>query len=298
MSTPTSVRRLGKRLLGYKGSDLVRRALGKSAPAIADYRRRLAGKCALEIGGPSKSFGDEGGLPLYSILENVDNCLFSSKTIWNDDVQEAKFRYHPHREFGHQFLCEATDLAQIPDSSYELVLASHCLEHIANPLRALQEWKRVLTETGFLLLVLPHKDGTFDWRRPTTSLEHVIQDYHNEVGEDDLTHLAEVLALHDSGRDLSSGSAEEFMQRCVENKVYRAIHHHVFTTLSASLLVDYAGYRLVDVTPSLPINIVILAMKSATRPDNSGFLNPDARSYRRSPFPSDKVPTRGCEQIC
>ncbi len=288
MSTPTSVRRLGKRLLGYRGSDLVRWTFGKSAPAVAAYRRRLAGKRALEIGGPSKSFGDEGGLPLYSILKTVDNCLFSSRTIWNNDVQGAGFQYHPRRESGQQFLCEATDLAQIPDSSYELVLASHCLEHVANPLRALQEWKRVLIQNGFLLLILPHKDGTFDWRRPTTSLEHLIQDYENRVGEDDLTHVPEVLALHDSEKDPFVGSAEIFKQRCLENKIYRAIHHHVFTSASAAMLVDYAGYRLVDVTPSLPHNIVILAIKSETRPDNSRFLNRDAPSYRRSPFASDK----------
>jgi SAM-dependent methyltransferase len=287
MSTPTSVRRLGKRILGYRGSDLVRQTLGKSGPAVASYRARLAGRCALEIGGPSPSFCDDGGLPLYSILKSVDNCLFSESTIWSDEIEGATFRYHPHKEPGRQFFREATELAEIQGSSYELVLASHCLEHIANPLRALREWKRVITDNGFLLLILPHKDGTFDWRRPVTSLEHLIHDYQNEVGEDDLTHVPEVLALHDSEKDPFVGSAEKFKQRCLENKVYRAIHHHVFTTLSAAALVDYAGYQLMDVTPSLPINIVILAKNSVMRPDNSNFLNPDARCYRRSPFPSD-----------
>ena len=37
-----------------------------------------------------------------------------------------------------------TSLDGIDDASYDVVLASHTLEHIANPLRALSEWRRVV----------------------------------------------------------------------------------------------------------------------------------------------------------
>ena len=46
-------------------------------------------------------------------------------------------------------------------------------------------------------LVVPHKDKTFDHNRPVTSLNHLEEDLDNDVDEDDLTHLPEILELHD-----------------------------------------------------------------------------------------------------
>ena len=128
-------------------------------------------------------------MPIYGILGSLDNCSYSGSTIWTGEVREGDgFLYHRAKQAGRQIISDATDLRTIPDSSYECVLACHCLEHIANPLRALAEWKRVLKDEGLLLLILPHKDGAFDWRRPTTTLTHMIEDYENAVGEEDLTH--------------------------------------------------------------------------------------------------------------
>ncbi|PYL73305.1 MAG: hypothetical protein DMF22_01865 [Verrucomicrobia bacterium] len=36
----------------------------------------------------------------------------------------------------------------IPSGKYDFLLASHCLEHMANPLCAFQEWLRVLKKKG------------------------------------------------------------------------------------------------------------------------------------------------------
>lgn len=78
---------------------------------------------------------------------------------------------------GHQYFGEANCLGFIDDSSYEFVLASHCIEYLANPMQGLAEWIRVLKHDGLLVLVIPHKDGTFDHRRPVTSLEHLVHDF-------------------------------------------------------------------------------------------------------------------------
>ncbi len=47
------------------------------------------------------------------------------------------------KEPGIQYVRDATDLHGIPDEKYDFVVASHALEHIANPLRAVSEWTRV-----------------------------------------------------------------------------------------------------------------------------------------------------------
>jgi len=73
-----------------------------------------------------------------------------------------------------------------------------------------------------------------------------MTDYANNVGEDDLTHLPEILALHDLSRDEAAGTPEQFHQRCLDNISKRAIHHHVFDTHTAPC---FAGPRILpDIT--------------------------------------------------
>jgi len=187
-----------------------------------------------------------------------------------------------------QFICDATNLKSVLDASYECVLASHCLEHVANPLRALKEWKRILKEGGLLVLVLPHKDGIFDWRRPTTSLAHMREDYENNTGEDDLTHLPEILALHDLEMDEGAGSPERFYLRCINNLSNRTMHHHVFDTSTAISLVDESGFQLIRVDTFKPCHIILLAHRCAGTPDNAAFLAPNASYRLSSPFASDR----------
>ena len=259
---------------------------------VRPYLSQLAGKMTIEIGGPSDIFRDEGALPVYGVAGSVDNCLYSHQTIWTEKVIPGQtFEYHSRKPPGIQYICEATELKTIPDRSYECVLASHCLEHVANPLRALAEWKRILKDDGLLLLVLPHKDGTFDWRRPVTTLGHMVEDYEKQIGEDDLTHLPEILALHDLGKDAAAGSPEQFRARSLENRVNRALHHHVFDTLAAVQLVDRANFQLLQVNNFMPYHIAILARSCSEAPDNARFLGPNAKYRRNSPFPSDRAQT-------
>jgi SAM-dependent methyltransferase len=232
----------------------------------------------------------DGPIPIYDVLESLDNCLYSGSTIWTGDVCEGNntFFFDPGKTPGSQIICDASDLHPVEDSSYDCVLACHCLEHIANPLSALAEWKRVLRDDGLLLLVLPHKDGTFDWRRPTTPLAHMIKDYENAVGEDDITHLPEILELHDLSRDQAAGTKEQFRQRCLANHVNRAMHHHVFDTMTALQTVDHMGFRLLRVDYLQPLHIFILASRADQPVDNYRFIGSCSKLWSRSPFPSDR----------
>jgi len=231
---------------------------------------------------------DAGPIPIYGVLGSLDNCLYSGSTIWTGEVREGNtFLYHSGKEPGAQIICDATDLHPIKDASYESVLACHCLEHIANPLRALVEWKRVMKDDGLLLLILPHKDGTFDWRRPTTTLAHMIEDYENAMGEEDLTHLPEILELHDLSKDEAAGTKEQFRQRCLANHVNRAMHHHVFDTMSALAIVNHVGLKILRVDDLKPFHIIILASRTDRTVDNSRFMECRGKYWSCSPFPSD-----------
>jgi SAM-dependent methyltransferase len=131
-------------------------------------------KSYLEVGGPSFIFSSKSILPIYKLLSNIDNVNFSDATVWGARRLNPLF---PRRILRHQFITDATDLSNIKDGSYDCVISSHVLEHVANPLRALFEWKRILKTDGVLLLVLPHKQATFDHNRQITKLEHFILDY-------------------------------------------------------------------------------------------------------------------------
>lgn len=212
--------------LGAAIKDKVWPARSKQERAILDAVRNRVG---LEVGGPSSVFRAKKLLPIYPIVTRVDNVNFASKTAWETGLADgSEFRFQSTKAPGRQFLREATLLQGIPDSSYDFLLSSHCLEHVANPLLALREWGRVTRSGGHLVLLLPNKQWTFDHRRPTTSFAHLKADFDRGVGEDDLTHVDEILQLHDLRRDPAAGSETEFRARSLRNPENRCLHHHVF----------------------------------------------------------------------
>jgi SAM-dependent methyltransferase len=162
---------------------------------------------------------------------------------------------------GKQYVGEATDLTGIPDGQFEFVAASHVLEHTANPLRALQEWKRVLEPDGMLLVVLPDKRASFDHKRPFTSFAHIESDFQSGTGEDDLTHLDEVSSLHDLGMDPRAGSQDRFRQRCEQNLSFRAMHHHVFSPEVSALMFSFLHLRILNISIERPYHIIGVAQK-------------------------------------
>jgi len=192
------------------------------------YNQYCSNLNGLEIGGPSWSFFN---YKVYFELANLDGVNFSSSTVWNKDSPlehgENKYKFLPDKT-GFLYLSEATDLSEIKSSKYDIILSSNNLEHIANPIKALKEWIRVLKPNGLIFLVLPKKESSFDHRRNITTIDHMIEDYIKDVGEGDLSHLHEILRLHDLSRDPPAGNFEAFKIRCLKNKENRCLHHHVF----------------------------------------------------------------------
>lgn len=251
----------------------------------------LKGQHGLEIGGPSMVFGRHGLAPAYAAASCVDNCTFHHHTMWEGAVREGhSFIFDKRKEPGLQRIAEGGNLAGIADSSYDFILSSHVLEHLANPLAALEGWIRVLRAGGLLLTVLPHRDATFDHRRPITELAHLIQDRENRVDEDDLTHLDEILRLHDLVKDPAAGSFEDFKERSLRNLENRGLHHHVFDTRLAVSMIDHMGLEILAVEVRQPMHIVVAARKAAAQatPSNAKFLGAGRSPAWTSPFPSDR----------
>lgn len=216
---------------------------GEKIPDSIYYVNYVSGKKGIEIGGPSELF--KRSLPLYKKIESLDGVNFSNDTIWEGKIKEGlTFNFYKNK-IGRQFISDGTNLSRISDDSYDFVLSTNCLEHIANPLKALNEWKRILKDDGVLILVLPNKKNNFDHMRTTTSLEHIIKDYSEDTSEHDLTHLEEILSLHDLSMDPPAGDIENFKKRSLDNYNNRALHHHVYDLNIMTQMVEYLGFKCI-----------------------------------------------------
>jgi SAM-dependent methyltransferase len=82
-------------------------------------------------------------------------------------------------------VAEGDDLP-FPDEAFDFVLASHVLEHLPDPIRALQEWRRVARR--YVFVVLPHRDRTFDRDRPVTPVDELLRRHEHGLRSDEDRH--------------------------------------------------------------------------------------------------------------
>lgn len=223
------------------------------------YKKYFKAKNGIEIGGFSQIFNNE--IPIYPIVKNVDGCNFSSQTVWEGQVKEGNNYNFFDSKKGYQYICEASDLNRIPSEKYDFIVSSHCLEHCANTLKTVNEWLRVIKKGGVILLVLPDKRYTFDRNRPVTKFIHLLDDYTNEVNENDLTHLPEILESHDLSLDEAAGSINQFKKRSLDNCNNRCLHHHVFDFELLKQLFEYNNVKTAHTTFVKPYHQIILGIK-------------------------------------
>jgi SAM-dependent methyltransferase len=229
----------------------------------------VEGKSGLEIGGPTEVFhkwqtptqtrGWCTPLPIYDRIGSLDNCNFSRETMWA--THNESYRFSSHKPSGKVIIADGSDLTPVADGTYDFVLSSHNLEHFANPVKALKQWKRVTRPNGALILVLPDYRRTFDHRRTPTPVQHMLDDYSRNTGEDDTTHVPEVLQLHDVKWDgtLKTQSYSELYERSINNLANRSLHHHVFDETNSAELLKAVGLELLAVELALPYHMFFLS---------------------------------------
>ena len=93
------------------------------------------------------------------------------------------------RSYKVDYQADAHHLPGITGASLDYVCASHVLEHLTDPIKAILEWARILKPGGLIWLRIPDKRKTFDRTRDNTRLSHLIEDYENNVPVDDPTHI-------------------------------------------------------------------------------------------------------------
>jgi SAM-dependent methyltransferase len=126
--------------------------------------------------------------------------------------------------FKGDFNCSC-DAIPVKDGAYDYALASHVLEHLANPVKALREWSRVVRKDGKLIVFMPDCRLYPDDRRRL-----------NEAGP---SALAE------------SGALLERYRRGVANDEYD-VHHDVWSLDAAVGLFERLGFSLLETREATP----------------------------------------------
>jgi SAM-dependent methyltransferase len=239
------------------------------------YLEFVTDKVGFEIGGPSPIFSQRGLVPVYPFARRVDNSNFASMTIWEGNIDHDEFRYGKQR-LGRQYIREASNLFGIAEQTYDFIISSQMIQHSANPLRVLYEWSRVLRDKGHLLLIVPHMKMTFDHRRGVTNIHHLIDDFTNGTGEEDMTHLEEILRCHDLTRDRLAGTFQEFKNRSEQNPALRALHQHAFDEKLVIQMINHVGLQVIHIELVFPCYILVIAQKRPlSELNNSAFLADD-----------------------
>lgn len=208
----------------------------------------------VDIGGPSVRFF--GGI--YQQASGCDIVNYSNETIWSE--LGTDFSYDG-KKLGNVIINDAVDLHDIRDDIYDFILSSNNLEHIANPLKALQEWKRILKKGGLMIIAVPDQHFTFDHRRKPVDFRHLLDDYIHDVKEDDLTHLEEILEYHDLTMDKAAGTFEAFRERSWRNYENRCLHHHIFHDDVLLKLAEYLQMEVLVHGMLFEANLIIVMRK-------------------------------------
>jgi ubiquinone/menaquinone biosynthesis C-methylase UbiE len=219
------------------------------------------GQEGIEVGGPSAFFSFKSAFPIYLYANKIDGVNFSNNTLWEGKIKEGNLYNYYKNKKGFQFIGEAAHLKEVNDASYDFVLACHSLEHVANPIKALKDWSRVMKTKGRLVLVLPDKEFTFDNKRPVTTLAHLIEDYKNNTTEEDSTHFEEVIEMHDFKQDAFVQSIEDLIKRTNLNMENRAVHHHVFNLDLVKEILVYCDFEMIHQQTYPPFHLVSVAEK-------------------------------------
>lgn len=123
--------------------------------------------------------------------------------------------------------------AQI-DERFDYVVACHVIEHVPDPIGYIIELGKLLREgaSGFVILAAPDKRQTLDATRNSTSIEHILMDFHDKCAHPTIEHIME-FGHHWSQdfRDMRQRSLNEFYSwaaRHVSSEEADA-HCHVWT---------------------------------------------------------------------
>jgi hypothetical protein len=193
---------------------------------LQDLNQFLKNKCCLEIGGPSRL--------LFSLYSDANAISFFNYKVAMDRHASAECPSNTKNMFFGN-ATEIRDFVQLNNQQFDTIISSHTLEHIANSVKALKLWYTQVSNCGTIITIVPEKQCCWDRSRDYTTKEHLMEDYNNDVTEQDMTHLHETSCMQESRPTYYSDVGD--------TNNARIIHHHTFCRETLIAIHKAAGFE-------------------------------------------------------
>jgi len=118
-------------------------------------------------------------------------------------------------------------LSIFPDAHFDFVICNHVIEHVANPIKTVQELFRITKPDGYVVISAPDKKYTFDQGRKMTPFAHLLDEYQNEVTQVTDGHYLDFLRVVYPGIFSRGG---EILQAHLQEARSRREHAHVWNS--------------------------------------------------------------------
>ncbi len=146
------------------------------------------------------------------------------------------------------------------NATLDYVLSSHVIEHFFDPVKALKEWHRVVKPGGYIFIIAPHMDRTFDEFREPTPVAELIDRSTGKIRVSNYAKPLSAEAVRKTGIEPVEPFIQFMPQRLFRNKAASKLddgwayyteddHHHwsVWRTADFVALVKQLKYKIIEV---------------------------------------------------
>lgn len=155
---------------------------------------------------------------------NVEYCDANSKEEMKQMFPELNIEQMV--DVDHICNLDKQGLTIFPDNSYDFVILNHVIEHVANPIKVIEEMNRITKDNGCIVISAPDKRFTFDIHRRITEPVHLLVEYERNVTEVSDLHYIDFLLGVDPNRLFRLN--EEGQKELIEHVKNRREHAHVW----------------------------------------------------------------------
>jgi SAM-dependent methyltransferase len=158
----------------------------------------------------------------------------------------------PKRVVSPDYVVKTKHFAAEVSDSFDIVIANHVVEHIADPVSWLQEIAKLVPAGGGLFLAVPDRRYTFDYLRPVSTAVDLLRAHEEDLERPSRWQVLESIFYHRPVRapDFWDGGYQEKLRKSrfsLDEAVARSaraddeyldVHCHVFSFETFSALID------------------------------------------------------------
>lgn len=116
---------------------------------------------------------------------NIPGCKFVDRTDDpNDPFKQASFKLCGEISLV-DYVAEGDDLP-FENETWDYVLTSHVLEHFFDPIKAIEEWFRILRPSGYIFMIVPKPDASPGEDRLPVTVQELLDRHEGRIKPEDV----------------------------------------------------------------------------------------------------------------